>query len=308
VFQSVQWGLFAVRLRVVVSKMFFRKVNAKRRFSNLLELQPEFSEEVLAFDENSADAFKESTISSFSRYLEYANISLSPYLVGIVLATVSISFLGLSFFLFPVYLAPLFVLLLGVAVYVFLEKRVEEKAGEFSSEYPAVLMATASSVKAGMTPYDALERSIRLLPKTSLVRIQIEKLLIDLRKGIPRHHAIQGFGKGVRLPDVKLFQNAFNLVLDHGGRFAPTLERLADVCRDRSTLVRAANVSTATMRMTANILLAVAPIILGLVAVRTENFWNMFFNDPVANPLAMTGVLVIGLSYVSLLKMSSFRP
>lgn len=295
--------------------MFFKVQNAKRRFSNLLELQPQFSDELNLYDEQYSDSENKSGNLSFNtrfrrvgQYLEYADISVSPYLAGLVFVVSGVLFLGFSFVLFPVYLAPLFVMLFAVAIYVYLEKRVEQKAGEFSSEYPAILMATASSVKAGMTPYDALERSIRLLPKTSLVRLQIEVLLLDLRKGMPRQQAIQGFGRGVRLPDVALFQNAFNLVLDHGGRFAPTLERLAEVCRDRSTLVRSANVSTATMRMTANILLLVCPVILGLVAIRTENFWDIFFNDPVANPLAMTGVLVIGLSYVSLLKMSSFRP
>lgn len=286
--------------------MLAKRFVAKKRLRGLIELQPEFIDDSHLFSSASEDAALQN--SGFANYLRCANIPYRPHIVFFAVATLLLGAAITGMFFLPIFLVPLFVALLVVALYVYAEKRVEEKAYMFSSDYPAVLMATASSVRAGMSPYDALERSIRLLPKSSLVRKQIELMLLDLQKGVSRGQAIRRFGEGVRLPDVQLFREAFSLVLDHGGRFAPTLERLAEVCRDRSTLIRSANVTTATMRMTANILLAVAPFILALVSMRTTNFWELFFNDPIASPLAMTGLLIIGLSYVSLLKMSSFRP
>jgi Flp pilus assembly protein TadB len=277
------------------------------RLSGLVELQPSLMDDFELVPSSNLQPMVRHG-SSLERYLRFADIGIAPSVCVVILLLLLVATVGIGLVAFPIFLLPLFVGLVAVTLYVFLEKRIEEKAFQFSSEYPAVLMATASSVRAGMSPYDALERSIRLLPKTSLVRTQIEQMLLALHKGTSRTDAIEYFGHGVRLPDVQLFQEAFHLVLDHGGRFAPTLERLADVCRDRSTLIRSANVTTATMRMTANILIAVTPFILALVSMRTENFWELFFNDPVASPLAMSGLLVIGLSYVALLKMSSFRP
>ena len=95
--------------------------------------------------------------------------------------------------------------------------------------------------------------------------------------------------------------------MEHGGKFSPTLQRLATVCRDRSSLISSAKVSTASMRMTANVLLLVSPLVLGIVAVRTENFWDIFFNNSTANSIATLGILIIATSYAILINMSSFK-
>jgi len=105
-----------------------------------------------------------------------------------------------------------------------------------------------------------------------------------------------------------LFRHAFALTLENGGRFAPTLERLARVARDREILMRTARVSTTTMRMTANVLLVIAPLVILMIAVRMENYWGSVIHHPVANTLASIGFTVIIGSYLLLRKMSSFRP
>lgn len=227
-------------------------------------------------------------------------ICLSAFF-GILLSSLSAS-------LIPAYYLP-FTTAAGVLLpYAYACKRISIRSKEFSSDYPVLLLATSSSIKAGLTPLLALERSTRLLPNSSILRQEVNTLMNKLKSGVAKEIAIGQFGANIYQPDLELFRSAFYLVLESGGRFAPTLERLATVSKDRSALIAGAQVSTANMRMTANILLAICPIILCMVAGRTENFWETITNHPLANQLASTGAMIIAGSYVLLRKMSNFKP
>lgn len=209
----------------------------------------------------------------------------------------------LANFLLPFYFAA------GASIpFLWLETRARNRANEFSADYPAVLLAAASSIKVGLTPYEALERATRLLPKQSLVRTEVDALLRNLHSGMAREQAVRRFGASIRQPDLELFRSAFLLVLESGGRFSPTLQRLATVSNNRATLIRSAIVSTANMRMTANVLLAVTPILLLIVAARTPDFWELFRFHPIANAVGSAGVLIITACYGILRHMSNFKP
>ena len=189
-----------------------------------------------------------------------------------------------------------------------LEKKIAERAAEFIDDYPTVLLATSSSVKAGLTPQMALERSIKLLPTKSLLRKEIELLLDKIRRGISKEEAINQFASSIKQPELELFRSAYMLIEENGGRFAPTLERLALVSKDRAALIGQAKVSSATMRMTANILLVIAPLLVLTIASRTDGFYDLIVNNSTANTLASLGVTFIAGGYLVLQRMSSFKP
>lgn len=247
-------------------------------------------------------------ISGIRLYLAQADLKI-PFAV-ILFVSISLGSLFallLSLFLSP-YFLPLFFLAGAALPWIWCELRVVKRASDFSAEYPTVLLATAASIKSGMTACAALERAVRLLPKESLAATEVNTLMKALNEGVPRAEALAAFGRTVRQPDLQLFRTAFLLVLENGGRFAPTLERLAAVCRDRSILIREARVSTATMRMTANVLLGMAPLILAMISARLPNFWDIFCHNAVANTMASIGIVVITASFAVLWKMSAFRP
>lgn len=243
-----------------------------------------------------------------SLYLHQADVRVSPIIMVGVSLFCAIMFATVFGKLLSLYFLPLFFAAGAGMPFLWCERRIGIRASEFAADYPAVLMATASSLKAGMTALGALERSIRLLPKKSLVRGEVERLVCRLSRGISVKEALRDFGADIRQPDLELFRTAFALVLENGGRFAPTLERLAGVCRDRTILIRTAHVSTATMRMTAYILIVMVPLIISMVAVRTDSYWDTLVNHPVANVLASVGVIIIGGSFLILMRMSSFKP
>lgn len=246
--------------------------------------------------------------SSLAQFLAQSRCALSPLsfvLLSLLLGCISVALLS---FCLSLVFVPVFFLGGTCLPFLWAESRIRANAAEFAADYPTVLMAAASSLKAGMTPYAALERSTRLLARESLVRQEVEKLLASLRRGKPREQAAAEFAAGIQLDELELFRSAFLLAMENGGRFASTLKRLADVSQDRSVLIRSAQVTTANMRMTANFLIAVAPLIIGIVSLRNEDYWQIFLANPTANTIASTGIVIIAAGYLILRRMSDFKP
>ncbi len=206
------------------------------------------------------------------------------------------------------YLSVVF-LVVGVSLPIYFAKREAiKRANMFAEEYPSVLLAMASNMKAGLTVYASLERSIMLLSENSIVRKEVKLFLENVSRGVSTERAVANFGKNIDLKELELFRRAFSLVVVHGGRFSRTLERLAQVCRDRENLIKSSKVSTASMRMTSNVLLVVAPGLIFVLSLRNKDFWNTFFNNSTAFTLGVIGLLTIVVSVASLRKMSDFKP
>jgi len=199
-------------------------------------------------------------------------------------------------------------LIAALAPYFFLLKRANERALNFAEDFPSILHATASSLSAGNSALVAIERAIKLLPENNSVKQEISRLIADLQRGVAKEVAIRHFARDLRLPELSLFRTAFTLSLDSGGKFAPTLERLALVLRDRLTLIQGARAVTAVMRMTANIILGITPILMLLVSQRDENFWTVLLLDETANTIGSSGIMLILFNYLVLRQMSAFKP
>jgi len=286
---------------------YFAKQDVVRRTQELLEKDPRCKIEPLKQGLVIDESAKAET-APFASLIREANFNIKGWqllIFSILLGCIPSLYLReLIHFAF----LPVVFLSAASLPFLFLDRRAEQRAMEFSEDFPNLLLATASSLKAGMTVYAALERAIRLLPEDRIVRLEVQKLLKEITKGLPREIAVARFADTIRRPDTALFRSAFLLVLESGGRFAPTLERLALVSRDRSTLIRTAGVRCSSMRMTANILLALTPLIVFMVAVRTENYFEIIRENPTANILATLGVAMILGSYLLLRRMSAFRP
>lgn len=279
---------------------------AQKRTASLLSADSRLSSP--SHIRNLREEYKGSQTGILSQKIYEAGLRFAPYQV--ILFSLILGALC-AVILFPL-IHPVFAILGVLSVsalpYLYLLRCAELRATEFGEDFPNLLLATASSMKAGMTVYDALERGVRLLPEERIVRMETEALMKRVARGQSRELAIARFADSIARPDVALFRSAFLLVLDSGGRFAPTLERLALASRDRSTLIRTASVRCSSMRMTANILLALTPIILFMVAVRTEGYFEILRTNQTANILATIGLGMILGSYVVLRRMSAFRP
>jgi len=266
-----------------------------------------FAESVEAA-ESSAKKVETEAVDGLKLFLLQGASRLNPFSF-VILSLLSAGLLAFaSTKLFSLWFTPLFFFFGLTLPWAYIEGKVRQRAVRFAEDYPTMLLAAASSIKVGLSAYQALERATRLLEKDSLVREEVRILLEKIQRGTHRSVAISEFARSIRQPDLELFRSAFLLVLENGGRFSPTLMRLAAVSNNRAQLIRSAAVSTASMRMTANVLIVVAPVLVLLLAARTSNYWQTFFHHPVANFLASSGIIIIVCCYGLLRHMSNFKP
>lgn len=290
----------------LVCSMFLRLKEIKR--TKALFLLPANAPNLIILEEvKEENKFKSPqdplSIYIFQSGLNIKNTTLIILCVLSAFCSVVLFQLVFSFYFVPIFFALGFFIPLS-----YVEAKIKNRASNFNSDYPQFLLAMSSSIKVGLTPYQAMEKAINLLSKESLLKNEVENLLKKVGSGANKEKSIEEFALSVRLPDIKLFRSALSLVIENGGRFAPTLARLATVSNNRSSLIRSAEVSTANMRMTANILLTICPIILFIISINYENYWGILIGNSMANNLATLGSMIIFGCYILLRRMSSFKP
>jgi len=248
------------------------------------------------------------SVGFISKLIRFSGTNTSPRVLLVISFLFAIVISTVASLVTPVWLA--FVVGISAFLYPFsyLDRKAEKRALEFAGDFPSILLATASSLSAGHTALVAIERSVQLIPEKNRVRTDIAKLLDELRRGTSKETALRNFATDIRLEELALFRSAFLLSMESGGRLSPTLERLAQVLKDRSILISSARTATQVMRMTSTVLLLFAPLIVGMVAVRTPNFLELLTHHPVASQVASLGFALIALNCWALRQMSDFRP
>lgn len=286
--------------------MFFRLKEIKR--TNTLFSHPANKVNLLEIEEITDPNSIISLKNPYSLYLFQAGLNINSIYLPFFCFLSGIFFIMIFNLVFSFYFIPIFFLLGFFAPLSYLEAKIGKRATNFNADYPHFLLAMSSSIKVGLTPYQGMEKAIKLLSKDSLLKNEVQILLKKIDAGTEKEKAIEEFALSIRLPDIKLFRSALSLVIENGGRFAPTLARLASVSNNRSSLIRLAEVSTANMRMTGNILLAISPMILLIISSNYENYWEILISNHTANNLATLGSLMIISCYIILRKMSCFKP
>jgi Flp pilus assembly protein TadB len=289
-----------------------KKGDALQRAISLIESDPRWTrEERVAEVKEEVESTPSQPLrrSKLKQLLIYADVNVPPFLIIIATALIGLGAGVGASIIVPTSFVPLYALLFSTIPYSWLNQRASARAATFAEDYPGILLATASSIKAGLTPVGSLESAVDLLPSKSMAKREVQELIKRLEDGEHKEEAIAKFADSVRLPELRLFRRALLLVTEHGGRFAPTLERLASVTRDRSILISAARVSTTSMRITANVMLyVVAPFILLTLSAQRDDFWTQLLTHPIANTGAAIGVSLMALGVATLRKMSAFKP
>ncbi|HMO18329.1 MAG TPA: type II secretion system F family protein [Oligoflexia bacterium] len=291
---------------MLVSLHEYRKTRGRRSgIERLRTLRDKYSSEVVVKEDLlTEDHFYVPYFSLLAERAGYGSGGLRILFSCFILSLLGI---GLSYLIHPALIIVILPLCFYLPIY-FAEKASRMRSQLFSEEYPTLLLATASNMKAGLTVYAALDRAVWLLPPDSEVKAEVGRFLEQVGRGVPKEIAVRDFARTIVLPELELFRRAFELVLSHGGKFSRTLERLAEVCRERESLIKSSRVSTASMRMTANVLLGATPIIIGMLSLRNKDYWEILFTNRNASMLGVVGVVIIVSSYLVLRRMSDFKP
>ena len=289
--------------------MFLRSSTARKQLTELLARESCAEVEILDESVSVADAQFRGSAPSHSAHKWMVRYSLQQQDIVLAFGVAVLVFAACVFVVKTVSVL-LGMLLLVASIYLFFtvaKARESSRRLQYAVDLPTVFLSMASNMKIGLPAYSALEKSTKLFGPENVIRVDSERFLAAVQAGIPAHEAIKDFGEEVGLEDIELFKKAFILVLEHGGRFAPTLERLARLGRERALLSQSLQARTSGMRMTANVLLLTAPGILLMLSARIDDYWEVLLGHPVASVLASLGVACILMGYFLLKRMGTLR-
>ncbi|HEY4682368.1 MAG TPA: type II secretion system F family protein [Candidatus Acidoferrales bacterium] len=157
----------------------------------------------------------------------------------------------------------------------------------FERNFPEAIDLLGRAVRAGHAFTTGLEMIGKELPEpvAGEFRITFE----EQNFGLSLKDALLNLAERVPLIDVRFFVTALLIQKETGGNLAEILDNLSRVIRERFKILGEVRIRTAQGRMTAAILIALPPLMMGLLGSLNPGYIGLLFNDPWGPYMLATG-------------------
>jgi len=239
---------------------------------------------------------RSSSVLTLEKKLKYAQWNLSPLLFRGAELFLSLIALGIVSQYFHL-LIQFFSLLTGPLVMRWaLNLGVSRRFKAFDADYPQMLLSLVGLLKTGMNPLQALESAAKGLDRGSLVRKEVETMMLRVRYGVPEEKSIGAFGEDIFHPEIELFVQALLLAQRvGGGALSNTLDRLAKQVRKRQYFRLSAQAAVGMQRGSIWFIIAILGALqVYLYVIYPESIMGAM-NDPFGWLVWQVGGILIGL-------------
>lgn len=176
----------------------------------------------------------------------------------------------------------------------------------FEQQFPVALELLARAVRAG----ESLEQGLALVGESTQAPVgtELTRCAKQLDLGLSLSTCMQAFAHRLDLMDVRIFANAVAVHREAGGNLPLTLERLADVIRDRQAYHRQLKSVTTAGRTSAMVIATLGPIIFGYMFFFQPEYGAQLLNDGWGRTMLAVAVVLqlIGLFWMSRLAKSEY--
>ncbi len=187
-------------------------------------------------------------------------------------------------------------LLIGfVLPYSVVSYRRNKRFEKFEELFPEAIDTLARAVRAGHAFTTALEMITDEVSEP--VAGEFRQLFEEQKFGMPVRDALMNLTERMPLVDVKFFVTAVMLQRETGGNLAEILDNLSYVIRERFKIQRQVRVYTAQGRLTMAFLMALSPVVVGLLLLFSPDFVHPLFSDPIGHTLLVAGVTLQTIGY-----------
>ena len=191
-------------------------------------------------------------------------------------------------------------LLLGAlslaAPLVSLNARRQSRRRRFDTQLPDALMLLTSALRAGYSFPQAMQTVADELPPP--LALEVLWAAGEVRLGVPLEVALGRIVARVQSPDLDLVVTAILIQLPLGGNLAEVLEAIAETIRERVRVTGEVQTLTAEGRLSAGILIVLAPALAGLLYLRSPDYFQPLLASPFGHTLivgAICGQVIGGL-------------
>ncbi len=170
---------------------------------------------------------------------------------------------------------------------------------KFSEMFPGSLDLLARAVRAG----ESLDQAIDLVGRSSRdpLATEFRRVAGQMEMGLSVSAAMQSLTDRMDLIDVRIFGNTVSMHRDIGGNLAHTLERLAEVIRDRQAFRRQLKSVTGAGRFSALFIATLGPLLFAYLFIFQPQYAEALLKDPLGKVMLAYAVVsqLVGLFWVS---------
>ena len=186
---------------------------------------------------------------------------------------------------------------LGAVVPLFvLNARRQARRRRFDTQLPDALMLLTSALRAGYSFPQAMQTVADELPPP--LAVEFAWASGEVRLGVPLETALGRVVARVQSPDLDLVVTAILIQIPLGGNLAEVLDAIAETIRERVRVSGEVQTLTAEGRLSAGILIVLAPALALLLHLRSPDYFQPLLDSPFGHLLivgAILGQLIGGL-------------
>ena len=270
-----------------------------RRRQPLTAVQPELRRLPRLRDESESLGLVEKFDVWFERTLYLSGWSMTPVEGSLAVALITLAGGGLVFLASDsVLLTILAAIFLTTVAFAGLLTVTRRRLALFESQFPTALDLLARAVRAG----ESFDQSLTLVGEATdePVGTEFRRCAKQLELGLSVPTCMQGFAQRIGLMDTRIFANAVGVHRESGGNLPGTLERLAEVIRDRQSYHRQLKSTTSAGRLSSMLITAAGPILFVYMFVFQPEYGLKLVNDPLGQWMLAVAVVtqVIGIVWV----------
>jgi tight adherence protein B len=160
----------------------------------------------------------------------------------------------------------------------------------FEEQFPEAIDLIARALRAG----HALPTALQMVSEEIPAPVGSEfRLLFDQQNfGMSLPEALRAFGNRIPLVDARFFVTAVLTQREMGGNLSEVLDKLAAVIRDRFKVKRQVRAVSAHGRITGAVLMALPPVVAGILFVISPAHIRLLVDDPLGVQMVIGGVVL----------------
>jgi tight adherence protein B len=185
---------------------------------------------------------------------------------------------------------PVFTILSGVLPLLWLLLRRKKRLKAFAKQLPDALELIARALRAG----HSLASGFNLVAEemTEPIGVEFQRVYEEQNLGIPMDEALTNMTNRVPNMDLRFFCTALILQRQTGGDLAEILDKIGNLVRERFRIWGQVQALTGEGRLSGIVLLALPPVLFGVVYYLNPDYVMVLFTDPMGRKMLAGGVIM----------------
>ncbi|MFO0819760.1 MAG: type II secretion system F family protein [Pirellulales bacterium] len=187
-----------------------------------------------------------------------------------------------------------------------LEVRKRRRLRRYEEQFPAALDLLARAVRAG----ESIEQAMGVVGEAlrEPAGPEFQRCAGQLDLGLSLAASMRSLSQRVDQMDTRIFATTLSVHRDSGGNLPITLERLAEVIRDRMSYQRQLRSVTAAGRYSALLIAVIGPLLFGYFFLVHPEYGGKLTGDPIGRYLLVVAIVseVVGIAWIMRLLRSDY--